>query len=183
MIRTLLLLTVTAAAALALSAGAASAVVVNNPGMHELEAENTLSLAGVHTPIGFITGWTCDLEWEAEVGSTGAFEFHDITIHPGHADQVGPCDTTDDCDNAGWHDGQIEEAGPDQFTLHYTYCLEGQGGQFDGVDVPVECPIADTEIHCDYTIGTQQTPFGTSNVEVLGEMTFHDSLDLGHEEG
>ena len=182
MIRKLLLLAATAVAAFAFSASAASAVIVENPGMHEIESEVGIAI-GVHTPIGFIAGLSCDNEWEANVSSTGAVEVHDITLHQGHANQVGPCDDTDDCDNAGWHNGQIEEVGLNQFEVHITFCLEGQGGQFDGVDVPVECPIYNTEVHCDYTIGSQETPFGISPVEVLGEMTFHDSLGLMHEVG
>ena len=182
MIRTLLLLTSTIIATAGLSASAASAVVVQNPGMHELEDETTLAI-GVHAPVGFVPSLTCDREMEATVSEAGAFEFHDVTYHPDHSSQVGACNSVDDCDNAGWHDGQLEETGLDQFTLHYTYCIEGQGGQFDSVPIAMECPIADTEIHCDATIGTQQTPFGTLNVEMVGEMTFHDSLGLAHEEG
>ena len=181
MIRTLLLLTSTIIATAALSTTAAHAVVVENPGMHEIESELGIAI-GIHTPIGFIAGLSCDQEWEANISATGALEFHDITFHPGHAGQSSFCDSLDDCDNEGWHEGQIEETAPDQFALHYTFCLEGQGGQFDGLDVPVECPIADTEIHCDYTIGSQQTPFGLSSVELLGEMTLHDSLGLAHDE-
>jgi hypothetical protein len=156
------------ACALWVPAAVAHGVEVQNPGHHELESELNWGLllhqGGVDVPFFF-----CDYEWEIDVRANGHFEIG-LGVVP-HAGQSVFCNGARTCDGVPW-EGEIVEDGSG-FEAHFVGCFEGTGlGLIDGIAAPIECPMTDGEIHCDWPVG--------SGVEVTGEITVHGELGLTH---
>jgi hypothetical protein len=174
-------LSVLAVISLAATSASAQAITVENPGEGEATSANTLGLGAHVTGIGFITSLRCDGHGTGTVSSSGHLSADTIDIDPASG-SVGNCEGADDCDNAGW-EGQINEAGA-EYEVNQHFCLSGQGGGLDGVPVEIDCPIFNTEVHCDAPArfeGTS-TPVTSSGfqVEVVGEISISNSLDLMH---
>jgi hypothetical protein len=165
----------------AVTASSASAVTVENSGANEFSQTNTVGLGAHVTGIGFVTSLRCDSHITGTVSSGGHIDLTNVNIDPASG-SVGNCDAMDDCDDAGW-EGQIDEVGAG-FVANQHFCISGQGGGLDGVPVEIDCPIFNTEVHCDAPArfeGTS-TPVTSSGfqVEVVGEISISNSLDLMH---
>lgn len=194
MIRKLLLLAAMCITALAVSSASASAVIVENDGMHTVTGDNTIRIHG--SAFGGtveVTALECENLWEADVSSTGAVDIHDINIDPGTGTQGG-CEEADDCDGSGW-DGQIVEGHGDEsweYAINVVFCIEGQGGPLDGVPVEIECEIDNDEVHCGALGEEEESIVGTFfipppinqnvNFYVEGELDFDTPLGLMHDE-
>jgi opacity protein-like surface antigen len=183
MIRKLLMLAVTAVAVFAFSAVSASAVVVENPGMYEIEGENTLELSS-EAPEGTQVGdLECENNWEANIDESGAIEVHDINLDE-HGTSSAQCDDVDDCPDFHWQ-GQIFEdyfnpanQTNHEFGLTQSFCLVNAG--IPGVVGPssATCEIDDSEVHCEHVF----IHIPQIEVELHGELTIHGDLGLMHEE-
>jgi hypothetical protein len=161
-----------------------AAVHVENDGHHELESEVDWGWfahvgSGVEVPM-----LQCAHDLEVEIADDGHLLIYVSDIFS-HAGSTGSCGTMDTCNGDPW-EGQIEEDGEGGFVAHWTFCVEGTGTGLSGVPFLIECPITDTEIHCDATIvpsaETPPTPTMPS-IETMGEFTLHESLGLMHADG
>jgi hypothetical protein len=164
-----------------IAASPASAIAVERPGGNELSANNIISL-GVHvTGVGYMSQQHCDNHWTGAAGAEGHVTLDEISIDP-TAGSVGNCEEMDDCDDAGW-EGQVGEAGTG-FSLNQHMCLEGLAGALDGVAFEVDCPIFNTEAHCDAPLRYEGTSVAVTSsgfqVELVGEISISNSLGLTH---
>lgn len=204
----LLLTAALVAATFAFSASGALAVAVENPGMHAVTGENTLTMAHGYLPRTMapnlleITGLKCNHTTEMTTSSTGAFDLHSVDLS-GHMGSVGPCNEANDCDDAGWN-GQIEEShdGTDwEYGVHLTFCLVGTSSWFfDGIQYSIECQLAASgaSIHCGgthdnegpdtaeseahlFAIITQLAPGIPIEFAVEGELFIDPPIELMHE--
>lgn len=136
---------------LVFSAPSASAVVVENPGMHAVTGENTLSIHGylpgsMSPNLVEFTTLKCNNTWEATTTGTGEIDIHSVDFDA-HTGSIGPCATVDDCDDAGWlaeiEEGHLGTAW--EYAVHATFCLD-----VDGMPLSIECQLAanGASVHC-----------------------------------
>jgi hypothetical protein len=184
MTRKLLLLAASAVAGFVFLVVPASAVVVENPGMYEVEGEDTREFSS-EAPEGTQIGdLSCEVNWEANIDSNGAIEIHDINLDE-HTETSSPqCDDADDCPDFHWG-GQIFEdyfnpanQTNHEFGMTYAFCMVNAG--IPGVAGPsvATCEIDNSELHCEHVF----IHIPQFEVELHGELTIHGDLGLMHEE-